>query len=61
MENSKRLLLLVFLIVAFAAQLGHGWGRENKDRVRLDGVNALTLKKGAYTTGRRSSPVPQVI
>jgi len=48
------------LVLGFAAQLGYGWGRENKDRVRLDDVKVLTLKKGEYTAGRRSSPVPQL-
>merc|ERR1719150_1320057 len=34
------------------------WGE--KDRVRLEDVQVLTLTRGAMTTGRRSSPVPQL-
>jgi hypothetical protein len=30
------------------------------DRVRLEDVKVLTLRKGAYTTGRRSAPLPQL-
>ncbi len=30
------------------------------DRVRLADVSVLTLRQGAMTTGRRSSPVPQI-
>lgn len=30
------------------------------DRVRLREITSLTLKRGEYTTGRRSSPVPQL-
>ena len=29
--------------------------------VLLEDVKALTLQKGAYTTARRTSPIPQVI
>ena len=32
----------------------------SSDRVRLEDVKALTLYNGKMTTGRRSSPVPQV-
>ena len=35
-----------------------GWGE--KERVRLDDVQVVTLTRGALTTGRRSSPVPQL-
>lgn len=29
-------------------------------RVHIGDISALTLRQGAYTTGRRSSPVPQL-
>ena len=35
-----------------------GWGE--KERVRLEDVQVVTLTRGAITTGRRSSPVPQL-
>jgi len=31
-----------------------------KDRVRLEDVEVITLTRGAWTNGRRSSPVPQL-
>ena len=39
---------------------GGGGGANNKDRVLLEKVTALTLEEGKMTTGRRSSPVQQV-
>ncbi|EDQ86738.1 uncharacterized protein MONBRDRAFT_33739 [Monosiga brevicollis MX1] len=50
------LLLLVGVAVAVVA----GFSSGGKDRVLLDQVKVLTLKAGAMTTGRRSSPVPQL-
>ena len=35
-----------------------GWGRN--ERVRLEDVKVLSLTRGAFTTGRRSSPVPKL-
>jgi hypothetical protein len=43
-------------LVAVAA----AWG-EQHGRVRLEEVQVLTLTKGAVTTGRRSSPVQQMV
>ena len=51
-------LLLLLAILACVAQIGYGWG--NKDRVRLTDVQTLTLRRGEWTAGRRSSPVPQL-
>jgi len=36
-----------------------GWG-DNHQKIRLRDVQVLTLKEGKMTTGRRSSPVPQL-
>lgn len=48
-----------FLILAVAAVTVSGaWG--NSDKIRLEDVNVLTLYNGKMTTGRRSSPVPQL-
>jgi len=48
------ILLLAPLLVA-----GWGWG-EKHQKIRLRDVQVLTLQDGAMTTGRRSSPVPQL-
>jgi len=45
-------ILLLPLIVA-------GWGQKY-EKIRLRDVQVLTLKAGEMTTGRRSSPVPQL-
>jgi len=37
-----------------------GFGDKAKDKVLLRDVGALTLRHGAMTTGRRSSPVAQL-
>ena len=47
-------LLLAPLLVA-----GWGWGEQHQ-KIRLRDVQVLTLHEGAMTTGRRSSPVPQL-
>ena len=50
------LLLLAPLLVA-----GWGWGDgHGHQKIRLRDVEVLTLRDGAMTTGRRSSPVPQL-
>jgi hypothetical protein len=33
---------------------------ENQDRIKLSDVQAITLYKDSYTTGRRASRIPQV-
>ena len=40
---------------------GGGRGGDSKDRVLLEKVSAITLEEGKTTTGRRSSPVQQVM
>ena len=47
---------ILFGLLLFGGALG--WGE--KERVRLEDVQVLTLTRGAMTTGRRSSPVPQL-
>ncbi|KAL7753967.1 Store-operated calcium entry-associated regulatory factor [Sorochytrium milnesiophthora] len=50
---------LIVLSALVAAVYG-AWGSRNAaDKVRLSDIRALTLHSGEYTTGRRSSPVPQ--
>ncbi len=51
--NTIRLLLALTLFTATYALNVH-------NKVLLKNVNALTLHQGQYTTGRRSSPVPQI-
>jgi len=48
-----RLFLVPLLVEAAFA-----WGE--KDRMRLEDVNVITLTRGAWTNSRRSSPVPQL-
>eukprot|EP00026_Physarum_polycephalum_P013007 Phypoly_transcript_13364.p1 GENE.Phypoly_transcript_13364~~Phypoly_transcript_13364.p1 ORF type:complete len:337 (+),score=46.94 Phypoly_transcript_13364:51-1013(+) len=50
-------LLFIFLAIGIAQA---AWGSNAKDKVRLDQVSTLTLRRNAYTSGRRSSPVPQL-
>ena len=47
-------ILFGFLLLGGAL----GWGE--KERVRLEDVEVVTLTRGAFTTGRRSSPVAQL-
>ena len=47
-----------WVVLAMAVSGALAWGE--KDRVRLEEVQVLTLARGAMTTGRRSSPVPQL-
>jgi len=46
------------LLVSFLVEAAFAWGE--KDRVRLEDVEVITLTRGAWTNGRRSSPVPQL-
>ena len=57
---SLRMVCLVArcVVLAMAVVGALAWGE--KDRVRLEEVQVLTLVRGAMTTGRRSSPVPQL-
>jgi len=48
--------ILIFVFIANTnAEWGHGC-----DSVLLSDVKALTFSRGQYTTGRRSSPIPQL-
>jgi len=49
----------ILLYILSCLCLVHGWGDDSK-RVRLQDVQVLTLHQGKMTTGRRSSPVPQL-
>ncbi|ODM98944.1 Store-operated calcium entry-associated regulatory factor [Orchesella cincta] len=51
-------VLLLALCVAQLSGTGFAWG--GNDKVKLNDVQVLTLYTGAMTTGRRSSPVPQL-
>ncbi len=48
--------ILTILLLATISTT-HGWGQK---KMKLEDVNALTLQAGHMTTGRRSSPVPQL-
>jgi len=53
--------LLLLLCCCCLQSLAFGWGsNEKQQRVRLQDVQVLTLHQGKMTTGRRSSPVPQL-
>nr|CDJ95064.1 unnamed protein product [Haemonchus contortus] len=51
-----RLLVTIFTFILLSIALGECV----TDRVLLRDVNTITLREGQYTTGRRSSPVPQL-
>ncbi|KHJ90573.1 hypothetical protein OESDEN_09583 [Oesophagostomum dentatum] len=50
-----RILSLFLLLIYFDRG-----GCVTNDKVLLRDVNAITLREGQYTTGRRSAPVPQL-
>ncbi|CAL8078822.1 unnamed protein product [Orchesella dallaii] len=51
-------IILLALCVIQLSGTGLAWG--GQDKVKLKDVEVLTLHTGAMTTGRRSSPVPQL-
>lgn len=55
------MLKFVNLVLVAACLIGacFGWG-ETHNKIRLQDVQVLTLYQGKMTTGRRSSPVPQL-
>ena len=55
-------LVLLWLVLGQAsASWGGGWSSGNDPgKVKLKDVGVLTLRHGKMTTGRRSSPVPQL-
>jgi len=55
------LLRIVVLCLAFTSCLAYQYGYSNEGKkVLLTSVQSLTLHRGQQTTGRRSSPVPQL-
>ena len=55
------MLFKVFIFVLTLNLSNAGWGSSNDPgKVLLRDVQVLTLKSGQMTTGRRSSPVPQL-
>merc|ERR1712038_394763 len=61
MSNTSKLVFLI-LLSTIISQASAAWGFGSKDpgKVLLKDVQVLTLKAGQMTTGRRSSPVPQL-
>lgn len=57
MKLSLQISPLCFGLITILISTTHGWG---SDKVLLSDISVLTLKNGAMTTGRRSSPVQQV-
>ena len=58
----RQITLGIFvLLLVVGSCVGWGGGFSNDPgKVRLQDVQVLTLKHGKMTTGRRSSPVPQL-
>jgi len=56
----KRMKMIVMLNLLLLVSLGQAQWKDSRDRVRLQDVQVLTLHQGKMTTGRRSSPVPQL-
>ena len=54
------IILLVQLLLVVSPLASMGWNEPPGASVLLRDVNALTLYKDRFTTGRRSSPVPQL-
>ena len=55
------MLFKIFIFVLTLNLSSAGWGSSNDPgKVLLRDVQVLTLKSGQMTTGRRSSPVPQL-
>jgi hypothetical protein len=54
-------IIFTFLLLAFcstsSAFYNSNW---NKDRILLQDVQVLTLRRGEMTTGRRNNPIPQL-
>ncbi|KAL1234058.1 Store-operated calcium entry-associated regulatory factor [Trichinella spiralis] len=48
------------IILTLAALLISASESSSRDRIRLRDVEVLTLKDGAYTSGRRVTPIPQL-
>ena len=52
--------LIVVSVVIQTSSAAWGFGGSDPGKVKLKDVQVLTLKDGKMTTGRRSSPVPQL-
>ena len=53
----KTIVTILLLTTIFTTPPVHGWGEK---KIKLKDVNVLTLHAGQMTSGRRSSPVPQL-
>merc|ERR1719411_817222 len=61
MSNTTKLVFLILLSTIISqASAAWGFGSSDPGKVSLRDVQVLTLKAGQMTTGRRSSPVPQL-
>ena len=55
------MLFKIFILALILNLSSASWGSSNDPgKVLLQGVQVLTFKSGQMTTGRRSSPVPQL-
>uniref|UniRef100_A0A6G5A1R8 Store-operated calcium entry-associated regulatory factor n=1 Tax=Rhipicephalus microplus TaxID=6941 RepID=A0A6G5A1R8_RHIMP len=55
--SSRTSLAFSLTVILLLIDPAHPWGGK---KVKLKDVEVLTLRQGQYTTGRRSSPVPQL-
>ena len=65
MTRGVKMLASWLLLLGPLALIPYGvegkWGSNDPGKVLLRDVQVLTLKNGKMTTGRRSSPVPQLV
>jgi len=61
MFSTSHISLLIMLCISLllSPMFVAGWGQKY-EKARLQDIQVLTLRRGAMTTGRRSSPVPQL-
>merc|ERR1711988_166142 len=60
MMSKTSILILVVVLSTIFINPTAAWGSNDPGKVLLKDVQVLTLKAGQMTTGRRSSPVPQL-
>ena len=60
MMSKTSILILVVVLNTIFINPTAAWGSNDPGKVLLKDVQVLTLKAGQMTTGRRSSPVPQL-
>lgn len=53
-------ILNLFSVLILALLCNRGTASADANRVLLRDITSLTLQRGEYTSGRRSSPVPQL-